>query len=46
MGDIQGVECSSTKSTTTAMLVDKIKEEVKMWCLAGAKALNNVMPRE
>ena len=31
---------------TIAMIVAKIKEEAKMWCLAGAKTLSNVMPRE
>jgi hypothetical protein len=31
--------------STSMMLVSKIKEEAGMWCLAGAKALCNVMPR-
>jgi hypothetical protein len=25
---------------------EKIKDEVAMWCLAGAKGLCNIMPRE
>jgi hypothetical protein len=31
------------QSTTAVLLVGKIKEEVAMWCLVGAKALNNIM---
>ena len=33
-------------STTSNMLLAKIKSEAVMWCYAGAKALSNVMPRE
>jgi hypothetical protein len=33
-------------SITSIMLVAKIKDEAAMWCLAGAKALSNVMSRE
>jgi hypothetical protein len=29
-----------------ATLVSKIKDEVAMWCLAGAKPLNIIMPPE
>jgi hypothetical protein len=32
------------QSTTAALLVGKIKEEVAMWCLARAKVLSNIMP--
>jgi hypothetical protein len=28
------------------MFVTKLKEEVEMWSLAGARALSNVMSRE
>jgi hypothetical protein len=28
------------------MIVSKIKEDVVLWCQAGAKALCNIMPRE
>ena len=35
----------SKKFSTSSTLVSKIKEEVAMWCLAGAKSLSNVMPR-
>ena len=34
------------KSSTSIMLIEKIKNEAAMWCLARAKALSNVMPRE
>ena len=34
------------KSTTTTLLVEKIKEEATMWCFAGAKALSDLVPRE
>lgn len=33
-------------ATTHAMLVSKIKNEVGLWSLAGAKALSLVIPRE
>jgi hypothetical protein len=33
-------------SVTSNMLVTKIKDEEATWCLAGAKALSNVIPRE
>jgi hypothetical protein len=33
-------------ASTLSMLVDKIKDEVALWSLAGAKALSVVMPRE
>jgi hypothetical protein len=32
------------QSSTTNMLLAKIKEEVALWSLAGAKALSNIMP--
>jgi hypothetical protein len=32
--------------TTSSYIVIKIKEEVALWSLAGAKAMSNVMPRE
>jgi hypothetical protein len=32
--------------TTSRCIVIKIKEEVTLWSLAGAKALSIVMPRE
>jgi hypothetical protein len=34
------------QSSTTNMLLAKIKEEVALWSLAGAKALSNIMPRK
>jgi hypothetical protein len=34
------------EASTSDMVVTKIKKEVAMWSLAGAKALSNVMPRE
>ena len=33
-------------STTATMVIAKIKEEANRWCLAGGKALCNLMPRE
>ena len=33
-------------STTAALVFDNIKEEANRWCLAGAKALCNLIPRE
>jgi hypothetical protein len=33
-------------ASTSIMIVSKIKNEVSLWCLAGAKALCNIMPRE
>ena len=33
-------------STTATIVIAKIKEEANRWCLAGAKALCNLMPRE
>jgi hypothetical protein len=33
-------------SITSNMLVTKIKDEMAMWCLSGAKALSNVMSRD
>ena len=33
-------------STTATIIIEKIKEEVNMWRLVGAKALGNVMPQE
>jgi hypothetical protein len=35
-----------SKSITAYLLLEKIKEEVNLWSLAGAKALCNIMPRE
>jgi hypothetical protein len=32
--------------TTSTMLVEKIKEEATVWCLAGANGLGNVMLQE
>jgi hypothetical protein len=32
--------------TTSSFIVVKIKEEIALWSLAGAKAVGNVMPRE
>jgi hypothetical protein len=32
--------------STSNMIVTKIKEELALWSLAGAKAVSNVMPRE
>jgi hypothetical protein len=32
--------------STTTLISNKIKEEARLWCLAGAKALCNIMPRE
>jgi hypothetical protein len=32
------------QASTTNMLLAKIKEEVALWSLAGAKALSNIMP--
>jgi hypothetical protein len=32
--------------TTSTMLVEKIKEEATVWCLAEANGLGNVMMRE
>jgi hypothetical protein len=34
------------KASTTDMVITKIKDEVAMWSMAGAKALSNVIPRE
>ena len=34
------------KATTSIMLIEKIKEEATIWCLAGAKALSSIVPRE
>ena len=34
------------KATTSIMLIEKIKEETTVWCLAGAKALSSIVPRE
>jgi hypothetical protein len=36
----------NNKATTAPMLVAKIKDEIALWSLAGAKALSNIMPRE
>jgi predicted negative regulator of RcsB-dependent stress response len=33
-------------ASSSAMLVSKIKEEAALWCLAGAKALCNIMRRD
>jgi hypothetical protein len=33
-------------SSTSAMVVTKVKDEAQMWCLTGAKALSIVIPRE
>jgi hypothetical protein len=33
-------------SSTANMVFEKIKEEIALWSLAGAKAVSNVMPRE
>ena len=32
--------------STFNMVLSKIKDEMAMWSLAGAKALSNIMPRE
>jgi hypothetical protein len=32
--------------STAAMVVCKFKEEARVWSLAGAKKLSNVIPRE
>ena len=34
------------KSSTSRMLVSRIKKEMTMWCLVRANSLCNVMPRE
>jgi hypothetical protein len=36
----------TNKSLPANMLLVKIREEVNLWSLAGAKALCNTMPRE
>jgi hypothetical protein len=33
-------------ASTTIMLMSKIKEEVTLWSLVGAKTLGNIMSRE
>jgi hypothetical protein len=33
-------------ASTTIMLISKIKEEVTLWSLVGAKTLGNIMSRE
>jgi hypothetical protein len=32
--------------STSDMVINRIKDEARLWCLAGAKALCNIMPRE
>jgi hypothetical protein len=32
--------------TTSSFIIIKIKEEIALWSLVGAKAVGNVMPRE
>jgi hypothetical protein len=32
--------------STADMVINKIKDEARLWCLAGAKVLCNIMPRE
>ena len=34
------------KSAPLFVLLDKIKNEARLWVLAGAKCLGNLMPRE
>jgi hypothetical protein len=34
------------KALSATMLVEKIKREVALWSVVGAKAINNIMPRE
>jgi hypothetical protein len=34
------------QATTSTMLVSQIREEAALWCIAGAKELCNIMPRE
>jgi hypothetical protein len=33
-------------ASTSNVVINKIKEEVALWSLAGAKAMSNVIPRE
>jgi hypothetical protein len=37
-------EIFNNKASTAFMLIVKIKEEVALWSLAGAKSLSNIMP--
>ena len=34
----------TNKATTSTMIIEKIKNEAIMWCLAGAQALGSILP--
>jgi hypothetical protein len=44
------LECNArvfhNKQSSSFVIVDKIKEEARMWVLAGAKMLGTIMPEE
>jgi hypothetical protein len=42
----ENVRIFQNTASTSNVVINKIKEEVALWSLAGAKAMSNVIPRE
>jgi hypothetical protein len=42
----ENVHIFQNTASTSNVVINKIKEEVALWSLFGAKAMSNVMPRE